>query len=236
MTTKPTVLLLPGMLCDDAVWDAQIVALAPYFDVRVPVFRGFNSFAAMAEHARTMAPERFSVVAHSMGGRVAMELMRQVPFRIDQFILMDMGVHPVAAGEPERNRQLLDLAAHGGLEAVADHWIPFMVHPRRHADIELCEAIRAMVLRNQVSDLHGQLLAAQNRPDQRDYLPHIYHHTHIVCGEQDNWNPVNLHREMQVRLPSADLTVVPDCGHMVPMEEPELTTRLLLRWLRPSQH
>jgi pimeloyl-ACP methyl ester carboxylesterase len=234
MSMKPFVYLLPGMLCDAAVWRPQIEALQAHYTLRLPVFRGFNSFVAMAESVLAAAPARFSVVAHSMGGRVAMELMRLAPERIEKFIVMDMGVHPVAPGEEERNERLLELAAEGGLAAVAESWIPFMIHPNRIHDLALTTAIRDMVLRNEVSDLQGQLQAAFERNDQSRYLANISHRVHIVCGDNDNWNPLHLHQQMCKQLPDAELVVIPDCGHMTTMEAPEQINALLLRWLQES--
>jgi pimeloyl-ACP methyl ester carboxylesterase len=233
MSAKPYVFLLPGMLCDAAVWQPQIAALqSAGYTLGLPVFRGFDSFIAMAESVLKDAPAHFSVVAHSMGGRVAMELMRMAPKRIDKFILMDMGVHPVAPGEEERNERLLELAAEGGLAAVAESWIPFMVHPDRIHDTGLTTAIREMVLRNDVRDLQGQLQAAFERNDQSQYLAHISHRVHVVCGDNDNWNPLHLHQQMCRQLRDCELVVIPDCGHMVTMEAPEQVNALLLRWLR----
>ena len=229
--SKPFVFLLPGMLCDAGVWQAQIDALKSRYTLAIPVFRDFDSFDAMAEHVLAMAPSHFSIVAHSMGGRVAMELMRKVPARIDKFILMDMGVHPVSAAETVRNQRLLELAAAGGLEAVADSWIPYMIHPDRFDDRKLVGDIRAMVLRNTAADLQNQLLAAERRNDQSRYLAEIRHHVHLICGDSDNWNPPDLHQRMQATLANAELHIIPDCGHMAPMEKPYAVNALLLEWL-----
>lgn len=229
--SKPFVFLLPGMLCDAGVWQAQIDALKSRYDLVVPLFRDFDSFDAMADHVLSMAPARFSIVAHSMGGRVAMELMRKVPARIGKFILMDMGVHPVSAGETERNQRLLELAAAGGLEAVADSWIPYMIHPDRLDDHQLVADIRAMVLRNTPANLQNQLLAAERREDQSRYLAAISHKVHILCGDSDNWNPPALHQRMQALLANAELHILAGCGHMAPMEKPHVVNALLLEWL-----
>ncbi|MES2605567.1 MAG: alpha/beta hydrolase [Pseudomonadota bacterium] len=235
MSEKPFVFLLPGMLCDAAVWQPQLAVLESRFELAVPVFRGFNNFVAMAHHVLDQAPVRFSVIAHSMGGRVAMELLRLVPERIEHCILLDMGVHPVADGEAERNQRLLSLAAEGGLAAVADSWIPFMIHPARVNDVALTTAIREMVMRNDVADLHGQLQAAQERADQSQYLQDIRHKVYIACGDSDNWNPPELHRQMCARLMNAELEIIPDCGHMATMEKPAQVNALLLRWLTRSE-
>lgn len=232
MSDKPFVFLLPGMLCDAEVWRGQIAALQSQYDLCIPVFRDFNSLEAMALHVLSLAPAQFSVVAHSMGGRVAMELMRLAPERIRHFIVMDMGVHPVTEQETQRNQLLLELAVQGGLAAVAESWIPFMIHANRHQDDALKQSIRLMVLRNEVDDLQGQLQAAQDRADQSQYLGRISHKVYIVCGDSDNWNPPQLHQRMHEALADSELVVIADCGHMAPMEKPAEVNALLLRWLQ----
>ena len=228
---KPWLFLLPGMLCDAEVWREQIPALQRHFHLHVPVFREYDDFVAMARSVLAHRANKFSLVAHSMGGRVAMELLRLAPGRIEQVVLMDMGVHPVAEGENERNQKLLLLAETGGLAAVADSWIPLMIHPRRQNDSLLVERIRTMVLRHDVKVLNKQLLAAQHRADQRQYLQGISHHIHILCGDNDNWNPPELHQRMHVQLRNSDLVILDECGHMAPMEQPEAVNQHLVNWL-----
>src|SRR5690606_22856653 len=102
---KPVLYLLPGLLCNEQCWTAQVDALSAVAEVRVPSFKQFDSLVAMAESVLAEAPARFSVVGHSMGGRVAWELLRLVEEgggkTIDKFAVMDTGVHPVAPGETE---------------------------------------------------------------------------------------------------------------------------------------
>jgi len=107
-----------------------------------------------------------------------------------------------------------------------------MIHPARYQDASLTESIRAMVLRNDVDDLRGQLQAAQERPDQSLYLHNITHKVGIVCGDSDNWNPPELHQRMHEALVNSQLEIIADCGHMAPMEKPDEVNALLLRWLR----
>lgn len=230
MARRPVVYLLPGLLCDDAVWTQQIKALSPRFELRVPDFRGMNCFQAMARKVLEGAPERFSVVGHSMGGRVAMELMHRVPGRIDKFVVMDLGVHPVQPGENEARMHLVRLAEEQGMEALAELWIPPMIARSRHGDSRLIADIRAMVLRSSPADYRRQIEAALKREDQSRYLPHIRHKALLVCGELDEWSPVAQHEEILRELPDAELAIIPRAGHMVTMEEPEEVNRVLLDW------
>jgi len=228
---RPVVYLLPGLMCDEAVWEQQQAALAPHAEVRIPVFRGFSSLRAMAEAVLQGAPERFSVVGHSMGGRVAFELSEIAGKRIERFAVMDTGMHGVQPGEAEKRQVLLDAAARKGLQAVADAWILPMLHADNHGNAVLIEQISAMILRNSLDDYQGQVRALLDRIDQTPYLTRIYPKTWLLCGEADSWSPVSQHVAMQQYLRDSTLRVIPGAGHMSTMEQPEIVNQLLLEWL-----
>lgn len=230
MTDKPVIFLLPGLMCDEAVWTHQAETLSAVADVRIPVFRGFDSLVGMAESVLAEAPERFSVAGHSMGGRVAWEVMELAADRIDKFAILDSGVHPVKEGEAEGRQVLIDKAISEGLQAVADAWIPPMIHPDRHDDSALVKDITDMILRNSIEDFQGQVKALLNRKDQTHGLSRISHKVLLLAGENDNWSPPQQHEFMAERLVSSDLEIVPDAGHMVTMEKPEEVSRILLDW------
>lgn len=223
--------LLPGLMCDEAVWERQQLALAPYADVRIPVFRGFTSLRAMAESVLEHAPERFSVVGHSMGGRVAFELMEIAGKRIEHFAVMDTGVHGVLGGEAEKRGTLLAAAQRKGLQAVADAWILPMLHPAHHSDVRLIADINAMILRNSLDDYIGQVGALLARSDQTPYLARIQQKTWLLCGEADSWSPVSQHEAMQQHLADSELRIIKNAGHMSPMEQPEAVSSILLEWI-----
>lgn len=228
---KPVVYLLPGLMCDEAVWESQQLALAPHAEVRIPVFRGFDSLRAMAEAVLRDAPERFSVVGHSMGGRVAFELSEIAGKRIERFAVMDTGVHGVQPGEAEKRQVLLEAAARKGLQAVADAWILPMLHPDNHGNAALIEQIAAMILRNSLDDYRGQVTALLGRVDQTPYLARIAAKAWLLCGEADSWSPVAQHAAMQAHLRDSTLRVIAGAGHMSTMEQPEAVNQLLLEWL-----
>lgn len=241
--TRPVVFLLPGLMCDAAVWTHQAAALSKVADVRIPVFRGFNSLDAMAAHVLAEAPQRFSVVGHSMGGRVALEVMRQVldqpaglPKRkvIERFAVMDTGAHPVQDGEAFKRQTLLDAASRKGLQAVADAWILPMLHPARHDDRVLIADINAMILRNTVDDYRGQVQALLGRRDQRILLSRITCKVWLLCGDADGWSPVSQHEDMQKLLPSSELRVIANAGHMSTMEQPAAVSAALLEWINEN--
>ena len=86
--TKPFLLLLPGLLCDATVWQDQIRSLQTRCDCHVPDYGSRDSLSAMAQHAlAAVPPGPFSVAGHSMGGRVALEVLRLAPQRVGRHSL-----------------------------------------------------------------------------------------------------------------------------------------------------
>ncbi len=93
-----TLLLLPGLLCDASVWRDQARALGAAADVRIADFSRLDSIAAMADEALAMAEGPVALAGHSMGARVAMEIWRKAPERIERLALLDTGTHPPHPG------------------------------------------------------------------------------------------------------------------------------------------
>jgi pimeloyl-ACP methyl ester carboxylesterase len=225
------VILLPGLLCDASIWGAQIVALRPYASVTVADFSQLDSLEAMARAALGLRQGPLVAIGHSMGARVALEMIRAAPERIARLALLDTGIHPVREGEEANRLLLVDLAFKQGMGALADRWLPPMVHEARVHDRLLMEPLKAMVMRATPEQHQRQIRALLNRPDPRALLPMIKCPVLVMVGRQDRWSPVAQHEEIAALIPDAELVVIEDSGHMSPLERPNQVTNTLLRWL-----
>jgi pimeloyl-ACP methyl ester carboxylesterase len=228
-------LLLPGLLCNRTVWEAQIAALGSDIDCRVPKYHELDSIEAMACRVLSEAPPRFALAGHSMGGRVAFEILRADPRRVTRLALLDTGcsARPEAeAGEAEaRQRQhLVEVAYSSGMRAMGREWVQGMVHPVRLQDGALIESILAMIERRTPQEFAGQIRALLARPDATEVLPSIACPVVLLCGRQDTWSPLERHEAMARLIPGSRLEVVEDSGHMSPMEQPEQVSAALRRW------
>lgn len=233
---RPTLLLLPGLLCDRASWAPVLPSLAPHARCEVPDYSGESSLASMAARVLEHAPPRFALAGHSMGGRVALELLRQAPQRVTRLALLDTGYRgrpDGSAGDDERARRLalLALARREGMRAMGREWMQAMVHPARLADDALCEAILAMVARQTPERYAAQIDALLARPDVSALLRSIRIPTLVACGRDDAWSPLSQHRDIAALVPGSRLVVFDDCGHMAPMERPEAVAAALVDWL-----
>jgi pimeloyl-ACP methyl ester carboxylesterase len=66
MSERPTIVLLPGLLCDASIWEAQRTALEPYADIRIADFSQLASIETMAHSALALAEGPLIAVGHSM--------------------------------------------------------------------------------------------------------------------------------------------------------------------------
>lgn len=225
------IVFLPGLLCDASVWADQIAALKPYARTAVGDFSQQDSLEEMARAALALFEGQIIVVGHSMGARVAMERVRAAPERIAKLALLDTGVHPVQAGEEGKRQVLVDLAFAKGMRALADQWLPPMVHDARTQDRTLMEPLQAMVMRATPEQHQRQIRALLNRRDLRPLLPTIRCPVLVMVGRQDRWSPPAQHEEIARLIPSSELVVIEDSGHMSTVEQPERVTAALARWL-----
>ncbi|WP_066340612.1 alpha/beta fold hydrolase [Azohydromonas lata] len=235
--TRACVVLLPGLMCDAAVWTAQCEALEAVADGVVPSYGGLSSITAMARHVLESVPaQRFSLAGHSMGGRVALEVVRLAPQRVERLALLDTGMDPLAAGEAgERERDkrlaLLRLAREAGMRAMGGEWARGMVHPSR-LQTPLFEQVLQMIERQTPDTFEAQINALLARPDARGVLRGLQCPTLIGCGRQDAWSPLSRHEEMHALVPGSRLAVFEDSGHMSTMEQPGAVSAALGEWLQ----
>jgi pimeloyl-ACP methyl ester carboxylesterase len=233
-----TIYLLCGLLCDEVVWQAQAKALAREYDVRVVSFLdGEDSMAAMADRVLAGAPDRFALAGHSMGGRVALEVVRRAPERIERLALLDTGYEGPAPGEADRRGVLVDQAQREGIDAIAAAWGLPMLAPEHRTDPVLTQAVFDMVARMSPAIYAAQTRALLGRPDAGDVLRSVACPTLVLCGQQDGWSPPERHLRMAELLPPPPLVrLVEDCGHMAMMEQPEAVLDALREWLALPPH
>src|SRR6478736_3525220 len=140
-----TLYLLCGLLCDSEVWKAQAKALCTRYNVRIVSFLQHDSIEAMACHVLANAPASFALAGHSMGGRVALEVFRQAPERIERLALLDTGYEAAKDGEAERRAVLVNQALKEGTASIAIQWgMPMLAPARRKEDDPLMKAIYDM--------------------------------------------------------------------------------------------
>ena len=222
-------LFLPGLICDARTFAPQ---LAAFPDSRaVDGYGTADSLEAMARVALDQAPESFDLFGHSMGGRVALEVVRLAPERVRRLALASTGVHPLGADEPAKRAALQAIGHERGFEALVDAWLPPMVAVANRAIPEFYEPIRQMCLDQGQAVFDTQISALLGRPEQQSLLPRIACPTLVITGELDAWSPPAQHRDIAAAIPDSTLVTVEGAGHMLPLEAPEALNRAIAHWL-----
>ena len=231
MTTAALV-LVPGLLCDERLWRHQAEGLADLAGrVLVPDVTGGDSVAEMARGILDVAPGRFSLAGLSMGGYVALEVMRQAPDRVEALALLDTSARPDTPEQTEARLALIGLARTGRFDEVWRGLLPKIVHPDRVGDPELRTTVREMAHAVGPGGFERQERAIIGRPDSRDDLIGISCPTLILCGRDDALTPPHLHEELADGIPGARLRQIENCGHLSTLERPEAVTNAMREWL-----
>jgi pimeloyl-ACP methyl ester carboxylesterase len=226
-------LLLPGLLCDSRLWRDQEAGLAGAARVVVADLALDDSLEAMARRALAAMPGRFALCGLSMGGYVAMAMMRLAPERVSRLCLMDTSAAPDSRAQAARRRgliaQLGDAALH--FRGVTPRLLPSLLHPDRLGDAALTGEVTAMAERVGREAFIRQQRAILARPDSRPGLSAITVPTLVAVGSADRLTPPAQAREIVGLIAGARLEVLDGCGHLPPLEAPERVTALLRGWL-----
>ena len=229
--TRPHLLLLPGLLCDARLWQHQAAALAASAHVTVADLGDEDSIAAMASAVLAQAPaEEFALAGFSLGGYVALEILRQAPQRVLALALLDTSARPDTDENTEARLQSIRLAT-VDFPAVIEGLLPKLLHPAHLDDPSLLEVIRAMANSQGAQVCIDQQRAMIGRVDSRPDLYRIACPTLVLCGSDDAITPPEVHREMADAIAGAQLTIIENCGHLSPLEQADEVCAQLQRWL-----
>jgi pimeloyl-ACP methyl ester carboxylesterase len=225
-------LLLPGMMCDERLWQDQLRDLESECEISVGDIGGADNVMEVAQCLLEQAPAQFALAGLSMGGIIALEMWRQQPQRIERLALLDSNFK---ADLPDRRRLRdgqVERVRAGALEQVLRDELKPNYLAQCHKDNQLLlERVLRMGVDQGVEVFVRQSWALRDRPDSTATLPTINCPTLVLCGVEDELCPVGLHREMAAAIPNVQLRVVADCGHLSTMEQPEAVTAALHEWL-----
>jgi len=225
------IVLVPGLGCSARLYREQIPAVWPFGAVTVAEHRRDDSMDGIARRILAAAPPRFALAGLSMGGFIALAIMRLAPERVARLALLDTNAR---ADTPERTAErerFIALARRGKLAEVNAILTPRYLHPKRQQDESFKAIIRAMAEDVGVDGFERQQRAIMGRPDSRSMLASIRCPTLVLVGDSDAATPPHLSEEIANGIPGAGLTIVKECGHLSTLECPDEVNVALVEWL-----
>lgn len=230
MTPRSELVLLSGMLGDHSVWAGVATDLADIAHSCFPRIDQADTISSMAFDVLAQAPERFAVAGHSLGGIVALQVLRDAPERVTRIALVNTSGRDASTSQLQAWAELAVRTRAGEFEAVAQelgrHTLP---ECRREADLVARNV--AMAASVGAPGLLRQLAAQSSRPDSRPHLVDVRLPTLVVSGALDHVCPPELQEELASGIPGARHVVLEATGHMAPLESPHELARALREWL-----
>ena len=225
------IVLIPGLVCTAELFAPQIPDLWRHGPVTVASTLEGDTMAEMATAILRDAPPRFALGGLSMGGYIALEIIRQAPERVDRLALMDTAARPDTPEQSANRRAFIERSEAGDLEGVVRQIAPNLLHPDHRNDQRLIETQVRMGLAIGPDGFARQQTAIIDRIDSRPFLPSIAVPTLVLVGDKDALTPPDRSEEMAAAIPNARLVVVPGCGHASTLEQPEAVNAALIEWL-----
>ena len=224
--------LVPGLLCTEALFARQIAALRDVTSITVADHTRHDSMSGIARDILADAPPRFALAGLSMGVIIAHEILRQAPGRVERLALLDGRAELDNADTQASRRSYLEMARSGRfMEITRDHILPKLIHPARLKDAALVQTIFDMAEATGPAAFLRQETALLDRDDYTALLPEIRCPTLVVVGEADAITPVPMVQRMAQGIPGARFEVIADSGHLSTLERPAETSALLKAWL-----
>ena len=223
--------MVPGMMCDERIFSPQIEELSQNLAVTIADISNFSSVSELASDVLKKTPKSFSLLGHSMGGIVAMEMYSQEPNRIEKLILMD--TNPKAELDEvklKREPQIREVNKGKLLEVMRDEMKPNYLaeSENKRSVLNVCMDM-ALTLGPDV--FINQSRALQTRADQQNTIQSIKIPVLIMCGSEDKLCPVERHEMMHNMISDSDLKIINNAGHMPTLEQPRETTEVIKEWL-----
>jgi pimeloyl-ACP methyl ester carboxylesterase len=232
MDNTMPILLVPGLAESPRIYAPVAPALWRLGPVTVANHIRDDTIGAIARRILAEAPPRFALAGHSMGGYIAFEILRQAPQRVAKLALINTQARPDTPEATARRRGQIARAQAGDYHAVLDELFAGFVHPSRREETSLHQLVHDMGDDIGPEAFVRQQTAVIGRADSRPSLAWIRCPTLVLSGDQDNTIPNSLSVEMADGIHHAKLIILPSCGHLPQVEQPQATADALVEWLR----
>jgi pimeloyl-ACP methyl ester carboxylesterase len=230
MPDKQNLLLIPGLVCDAAVWRHPATHLADIANISVPPVTLGDSMVDMARIVLDAAPPTFALAGFSMGGYIALEMLRQAPQRITRLALLDTSSRADTPQKAEWRATAIARCERGEFPAVIEGMLPVLLHPERQGGA-LPQFVRDMAARVGPQAFVCRHKAIGMRRDSRELLRSIDIPVRAICGREDGMSTIAEHEEIAALSPKGRFSLIEQCGHMTILEQPQAATALLRDWL-----
>ena len=228
---KYPLVFIPGMMCDSRLFQPQISEFSKQYLVCITPVSYSDSIEKISLEILRQLPQKFTLIGLSMGGILAMEIIKKVPERVMKIVLMDTNFKQETEEIKSRRLPQIKLVNEGLLVDVMCKQIQnnYLRTDRKNKKVfDLCLSM--------ANDLGKEVFINQSKAlaTRKDYTPtlkNIKVPSLIICGEYDRLCPIKVHREMESLIDNSTLEIIPDAAHLPTLEQPAYLNKILTKWL-----
>lgn len=223
--------LVPGLSCSARLYDGVYTDIWGYGPVSFADTQRDATIPAIAARALHNAPDRFALVGLSMGGYVALEMVRQAPERVVALALISTTARADTRELRASRQQQLDMVERGEFDRLIDAAFPALVAPANAERSDIRAFWQTMATETGPRTFQSQVRATMERDDLSDLLPSIACLTAVIHGADDQLIPVENAHHTAAGIAGAVETIIQGGGHMLPQEQPQALRQALTQWL-----
>lgn len=221
---KKNLVLIPGLVSDESVFAAQIEDLSSVVNIIIPNYSGIDTIDGMINKILLDAPGKFYLAGHSMGGFLALEMMRHHADRVEALCIMTTTADSDSTEERKKREALIEEAKDGMLDKIISQLVDNFTYQAS------AKAQTLKIFQRNKKDFINQRTASLSRESCLNLLQKIQVPTLVIAARQDHIF-FNNTCEIAEKIPEAELVILEECGHMISMEKPKEVTALLRKWL-----
>lgn len=224
---KTPVVFLPALLCNAGLFIHQIKTMESECDFYVPDLGLDENVSDAAARVLKRAPERFVLGGISMGGYVALEIMRQAPERVRGLILADTNAHADPEAAREKRLKAIETARAKGIEPLIKPTLLDIIAPEHRSNDVTRHILERMAELTGVDKYVNEQKTIMSRPDSTASIGKIDCPVLVVGGEKDALSPPDALDAMTRLIPRAAHVVIKNAAHLPPLENPAAFTAAL---------
>ena len=224
--------IISGLLCTDTMFKYQTQALKGLANITFGNHQVGKSIPEIASNILADAPEKFCLSGFSFGGYISFEIMRQAPERVERLALIGTSASLDPSDRTEVRLGQIKLAEEGKFDEVCDILMTRFINEESAKNPDIIKLIRAAMASTGPELFVQQMKNIMGRPDSIPTLATIKCPTIMVVGEDDALAVAAKAKEITLGIEGCELTLIPNSGHLVPLEQPEAVNEILIKWLK----
>ncbi|MFV0432196.1 MAG: alpha/beta fold hydrolase [Alphaproteobacteria bacterium] len=229
---KQNLVLIAGLLNDARLWQHQIDFFQSDYNIITPQVAGHKHISPMAQEILKQAPETFALAGLSMGGYIAMEIMRLAPSRVSHIAFLDTSWLADSEERKKERMRLIELSKLGRFEGVTNMLLKQIIAPENLNNEPLVATIKAMAKETGQEEFVNQQKIILSRPDSRHDFSSIRIPALCLVGSHDQLTPPQILKDMSKALAKGIYCEIAGAGHLPPLEQAIATTAAMQIWLQ----